>query len=124
MSYDQKIMDRVIQDAIKNPIISRGRTSISRMAAWITDGSEIFEGWNTYKTHPMMYKWSEDHDKICLHAEIAALIQALREYSWLYNFDCYIARVLKDNTPALARPCETCLGALTYYEIRNIWWTE
>ena len=123
--YDQKLMDKACLHARSNQIKSRGRTSISRMAAIITNGKFEFIGYNQYKTHPLMYQFSKDHNKICLHAEIDAIIQT-EPYEWigqLSNFDIYIARVLKNDTPALAKPCNTCFGALTYFGIRNIFHT-
>lgn len=125
---DPQIMDRCIQYALKNPIQSRGQTSISRMAAILTDGRMEYVGVNQYKTHPLMFKFSKNHNKISLHAEIDAILKKVsrdgsfedNELCWL---DIYVARVLKDGTPALAKPCETCMGALMYYGIRNIYWT-
>jgi tRNA(Arg) A34 adenosine deaminase TadA len=128
--YDQKLMDKAIQHAINNPIKSRGRTSISRMAAVIGNGRTFWIGLNQYKTHPMMLKFSKDHNKICLHAEVDALISyntclAAGLYGEeLDHYDIYVARVLKDDSPALAKPCNTCFGALSYFGIRNIYWTS
>lgn len=127
MTYDQKLMDRCIRHALDNPIQSRGRNTMSRMAALITNGSsgdDIF-AWNKYKTHPLMLRFSKDHTKIHLHAEISALVVALSHTPYyLPDYDIYIARVLKNGEPALAKPCDTCFGALTYFGIRNIWWTQ
>ena len=131
MSYDQKLMDRCISHALANPIKSRGRTSISRMAALLANENHKyqFSGWNKYKTHPLMYQFSKDHNKICLHAEIDVLLQLIGwtgQYTGvlnLTNWDIYVARVLKDGTPALAKPCDTCMGALNYFGIRNIYHT-
>lgn len=126
--FSQKTMDRCIEHARKNPIQSRGRTSISRMAALIISENWLeFQGVNSYKTHPLVKRFSKDDTKICLHAEMDALVKYFRyDPGWtgpLSHYDIYIARVLKDGTPALAKPCETCLGALTYFGIRNIYWT-
>lgn len=123
-------MDKVIAHATHNPITSRGRTSISRMAACITDGVIRQLGWNTYKTHPLMYRFSKDHTKICLHAEIDALVRLSARYGLTdlqdFGFDVYVARVLKDGTTALAKPCGTCMGALVGLGINynHIYWTK
>lgn len=128
--YSQKLMDRAINHAIKNPIQSRGRTSISRMAAvLVSDRYNIqYVGINSYKTHPLVKKFSKSEEKLCLHAELDALIQVCRRWDESYEdvfsyYDIYVARVLKDNSPALAKPCSCCLGALTYFGIRNIYHT-
>lgn len=122
-TFRQELMDRCIQHAIKNPIQSRGRTSISRMAALITNKyNDDYYGQNKYKTHPLMKRFSRSDDKLCLHAEIDALLK-MDSYPDFSCYDIYIARVLKNNTPALAKPCSTCLGALTYFGIRNMYWT-
>src|SRR4051812_5880582 len=127
--FRQELMDKTIQHALKNPIQSRGRNTISRMAAVITnDGYPDWRGMNCYKSHPMMFRFSKNHSKISLHAEISALLGVVSFYHNEYKIreilsdcDIYVARVLKDGSTALAKPCETCLGALTYFNIRNIY---
>ena len=84
----------------------------------------------------MMKRFSKDDNKIYLHAEIDALLTFFVRYQErldsdmsmaekLSNANVYVARVLKDGSPALAKPCDTCLGALMYFGIlpENIHWT-
>lgn len=131
MTYDQRLMDRAIAHAKANPIVSKGRTSISRMGALLVGNNVLqYYGHNKYKSHPLALKFSKDHNKICLHAEMDALIKLLQNFHYSYHkiledipFDIYVARVLKNNQTALAKPCPACLGALSYFQIRNIYWT-
>lgn len=136
MSYDLKLMDHCLSHALKNPIQSRGRNTISRMAAlisgkYLSNGPyPAWVGLNQYKTHPMMYRFSKDPTKIYLHAEIDAINSLISFYNSehkirdiLSSCDIYVSRVLKDGTSALAKPCSSCFGALTHFGIRNVYWT-
>lgn len=127
--FSQKMMDEAIHHARSNPIVPRGRTSIGRMGALITNGEVGAYGQNSYKTHPLARKFSGDDNRICLHAELAALIRFQSRFVKPFefdmkDFDIYVARVLKNNTPALAKPCNACMGALRYFNIRDIYWTQ
>lgn len=121
---DKVEMQRAIDHAISNPIVSRGRTSISRVSALITNHNIRYYGWNQYKTHPMMFRFSKNPNQLCLHAEIDALLGAYKARGAdLSDFDVYVARVLRNGSPAFAKPCETCMGALTFFKVRRIYWT-
>lgn len=117
-------------------IIPRGSSSISRTVAILTDGTSDFFGENSYKSHPFVKRFSDNTDKICLHAELEAILEAVRYFSRirgvsytthqydLSSFRMYVASVLADGTPALAKPCLTCQRALDYYGIHDITWTK
>ena len=65
---------------------------------------------NPLKTHPWQSKLAEKvgmPQKQYLHAEIAALVRARKE-----PHTVVVARVLQDDTPALARPCPVCMEAI------------
>lgn len=68
-------------------------------------------GYNSFsKTHTLQAHYSRKHNKkdACfLHAEISAILKAKGKGSVLY-----VARVRKDNTAALARPCPACMAAI------------
>src|SRR6202012_4019131 len=111
-------LELAIKEALKNPIQKRGRTSISRMATVLVSDYSSFTGLNSYKSHPLQAKFSAKAgfpERICTHSEIKAISKALAyenrgnlEFSDLSNYRMYIARVLKDDTPALAMPCPGC----------------
>lgn len=120
-------LEIAIKEALKNPIQRKGRNSISRFAAVLTNHKgKTWIGFNSYRTHPLQYKFSGNSDQICTHAEIAALAKACRNgpYIDLSEYTMYVARVLKDGTPALARPCPVCAGAISEFGVGNVVWTE
>lgn len=108
-----------IEAAIYNPI-----QNLPRMAAvLITPGGDIFVGRNQFKSHPLQAVWSRNPQSIFLHAEIDALIKYLKRHTFYYPSSIFVARVLKNNQPALAKPCSGCFGALLHFGITNIRWT-
>ena len=97
------------------------------MAAVITDRKGNIVGWgmNSRKTDPLAKKYGKHPEALCLHAEIAAIKDALKEIEpWQFtSCTLYVARVLKDGTPALAKPCIGCRKAIVEFEIGNVEWT-
>ena len=96
-----------------------------RLGAILTDGKNCFYGWNSWKTHPLQKKFGSNSDKIHLHSEIDAfrwaIYNGVTDFS---NYTLYIARVLKNNEPANARPCEGCQRAIIHFGVRDVVWTE
>lgn len=83
-------------------------------------GNEYF-GCNLKKTHPKQKKWSKSEQKICLHAEISAIISMLDFYADSdYAKAIYIWREGVSGNPLDALPCPVCAGALEYYGIDTI----
>lgn len=116
-------------------IVPRGSSSISRMCAVLTDGNSTFHGYNSYRSHPLAKQFSSHPEKICLHAEVDALIKAKSyftkvagtrrdSYVNLSDFRMYIARVLADGSPGLAKPCASCQEALRWFQIKDVSYTE
>lgn len=72
-------------------------------------GDLISMGRNSYvKTHPLQARAAAltgNPSRVFLHAEIAALVK-LKDWSKAYKI--VITRYLKDGTPALAMPCDSC----------------
>lgn len=128
------MIDLAIAEARKNPIQPRGRNSISRFAAVLSDGKQTFTAWNSYKTHPLQAKFGSNEQSIHQHCELAVIIKAIRclskqagshysDITDLGGFRMAVARVLKDGTPALARPCIGCQRALEAFSIKDVEWT-
>ena len=96
-----------------------------RIAAVIVDkrGNIIASASNDYgKSHPlqkaMSIKAEGNFEKVFLHAEISALLKALR--SGKKGDTIYIARASKKGEPLLAAPCPTCAYTLELYGIKHI----
>lgn len=125
-------LDLAVKHALKNPIKRKGRSSISRMAAVLTVDNCTYVGYNSYKSHPLQARFGENEHKIYIHAEIAAIVKACREYDGYYHIadfkdmdaKLYVARVLHDGTPALAKPCPGCLAAIAEFGINHVEYTK
>lgn len=111
-------LDRALTLARANTVSD----GLPRMAAVIMDGRrEVSWGWNSRRSHPLQFRFSQRHDKICVHAEISALAAAREPVA---GMAMYVARVLKDGSPALARPCPACRSAIAAFKIGDIQWTD
>jgi len=55
-----------------------------------------------------------------IHAEFAALIAAGKNAK---GSKVYVARVMKDGTPALSKPCKKCERYLKRYGVSEVVWT-
>ena len=82
---------------------------------------EIVQGRNSYvKTHPMQERFANlagEEDKRFLHAEIHAISRATKPYA------IYIARVGRDGTTKLAKPCRICELAIKEAGIKEVYYT-
>lgn len=118
-------------------IQSRGKSSISRMVAVLTDGTSTFIGENSYKSHPLVRYFSRHPDKICRHCEMDAVIKAIQYFTGkagvsrksffdvsLEGFSLSVARVLSDGTPALAKPCTECDDMIRFFGIDTVEYTN
>lgn len=124
-----------IDQARLNPIFPKGRNSISRFATVLTNGKLIFVGLNSYKTHTLQKKFSSNEESIHIHSEVDAIVKATRHFaqtdgrhytsiSDLSDFKMFVARVLKDGTPANSKPCIGCQRALAAFGITQVEWIE
>lgn len=121
-------LELAIRYAKKNPIRPKGRSSISRFCAILTDGYSHFRGFNSYRTSVLQAKFSQrigNKEKICTHAEVASIVKAVRrgKVTDFSSYKMYIARVLANGEPALARPCESCMAAITEFGITEVEYT-
>lgn len=100
---------------------------LPQMGAVIAKRRKILAtGQNERKTHPMMKRFDDTHLRLYLHAEIAAIIDALKTHSEkdLRGSEIYVARILKNGSQALAKPCSVCQKALDTYGITGVYYTE
>jgi tRNA(Arg) A34 adenosine deaminase TadA len=108
--------------ARRNPV-----EKLPQMAAIIArKGQVISYGMNSRKSDPLAAKYGRHPDAIYPHAELAAIKAALTviDVADLYECTLYVARVLKDGTPALAKPCSGCQRAILEFSIKDVIWTK
>jgi tRNA(Arg) A34 adenosine deaminase TadA len=115
-------LDTAIQIAKANPVVG-----LPKMAAVIARRKKIISvGLNTHKTDPLQLRYSRHPLSVCKHAEISAIKNAIKadRNVDLRGTTIFIARVMKDGTTAIAKPCEGCQKALTAYGINRAYWTN
>lgn len=88
-------------------------------------------GMNSMKSHPLQAKYSKNEHAIFLHAEIAAIKNALRELDVddISKCDLYIARVKKEKpftnkfVWGLSKPCAGCARAIAEFGLKRTIYT-
>ena len=127
-------LKKAIYYARQNTIVPIGRNSISRFASVIVCGKTEIIGFNQYRSHPLQFRFSTNDDCVYLHSEVDAIrktIQYLarqngssyRDITDLSDWNMFVARVLKDGSPAMAKPCIGCQRAIMHFNIQHIEWT-
>lgn len=115
----------------------RGNTSMPRMVAILENGKDYYEGWNSYKTHPLQARFKDNPEKDCIHAETAAIGDAIRDHTSklgikrndlssfsLKGFTLHVARVDKGGRPVLAKPCSACQKMIDSFGISQVNYTR
>jgi deoxycytidylate deaminase len=101
------MINEAIRLAKKNPVHKYKFCSIITTKR----GRIVAEGYNSFsRTHTMQYRYGSRHtsSEACfLHSEVAALLKAKGS-----GHTIYVARVNKQNIPAMARPCGACMAAI------------
>ena len=101
----------------------------SKIAAAIAiKGQVISVGRNQSRTHPLAAKYSKHEAAIYLHAELAAIINALNHVDKkdLNKSTLYIHRVKRpdknstDWVDGIAKPCAGCAMAITAFGIKRV----
>jgi len=72
---------------------------------------------NFGKTHPIMLKLGGDLNKIYLHAEVAALLQAKKVHT------LYSLRVNKQGKLLNAKPCKICQKAIQHFGVKEVYYS-
>lgn len=115
----------MINRAIK--LAKENTTDLQKMGAVIAKRKRVLgEGQNSRKTHPLQRKFSNHDLKTAVHAEIAAIADALRNHdeAELVGAEIFVARVMKNGSTGIAKPCMSCQKALNEYGITAVYWTE
>lgn len=99
-------------------------TSRFRLGAVIARRNKVIStGFNQMsKTHPAMERYNTNKYLLGLHAEIHACLGV--PANLLYGADIHVARILKDGSVAIAKPCSVCYNYLKAVGIRNIHYTR
>jgi len=100
----------------------------AKISALVVHRGEIISvGKNVAKSHPFQARYSKNLQAIFWHAETNAVFSALRAGTSdrvLKNATLYIARVKKDHSYGLAKPCNGCRSCLTRFNIGRVVYTN
>jgi len=123
MTFKYQIIEKLKKVAIES------NQSRFKIASCIVFDGEIFPvGINRRKSHPFQAKYSRNENSIYLHAEIQAIVNALRflDVEDLLKSDLYICRMKNIDgvyVPGLSKPCEGCFKAIVEFGIKNVYYT-
>lgn len=87
-------------------------------AAIVKGGSVLAKGISSLRNNP---KFIPDGENCSEHAEIAALRKA--KNSNIRGATIYVARIGRDGDMKLAKPCDSCMDALSEAGIRKVVYT-
>ena len=120
MSKQSRIFKYLHTLAAQSPRVGNARISCA-----ITSKDRIISATvNQRKTHPLQARYGKNPQSIYLHAEIAAIISALKDLE-VRDFrycDLYLARVSGvGRHPAVVQPCPGCARAIRDFGIRRVY---
>lgn len=127
-----KRMERNLQ-VLTEVAIATPRVAAAKISAAIIYKNRIISiGVNNIKTSPFQAKYSHNKDAIHLHAETAAIKNALRHISVEVLAKCtmVVCRVKSaDATPdnfvwGLSKPCIGCQRAIAEFNIKTVYYTN
>lgn len=98
----------------------------SRHAAAIVYKKRIISiGHNSLKTHPMMLEYGRRKGSLFLHAEIDAIIKALKSFGpeILTKCDIYVLRLTRGIRRGNSKPCEGCQRAIDAFGFKGVYHT-
>lgn len=102
-----------------NVAVKLAETSLAKQrhgALLVRGGSVLGMGVNKFKNHPLVIGGREGCGE---HAEVAAI----RRVRYTEGATMYVARVLRDGTAGLSRPCSDCEKAIKDAGIKKVVWT-
>jgi tRNA(Arg) A34 adenosine deaminase TadA len=115
----------MLSDSVFDLAIQTAKTSPSRVkvgALLLNKNKVVATATNLErKSHPIQARFAERvglHQKIYLHAEIAALVKCKEEYDTIV-----VARVNNQGKIRLAKPCPCCSLAIEESNIKRIYYT-
>jgi deoxycytidylate deaminase len=103
----------------------------AKLAASIVIKNEIISiGTNRLKSHPLQAKFGKNRYCIYIHAEIDAIVKALKliKPEELKKATLYVARTKQSRTgeqvSGLAKPCAGCMQAIASFGINKVIWSQ
>ena len=117
---------------LKEVAIATPKVSGARIAAAIVHKNKIISiGVNSKKSSPLQAKYATNKDlSIYLHAEIAAIKNALRQLDVddFSKVSLYVCRAKNDIATnqmvfGLAKPCVGCMRAIIEFNLKNVFYT-
>ena len=122
----QNTKDTMIKQTVELALQMPVKASQQRLAAICVDrkGKVLGKGKNSYtRTHPLQKHFAIvagiSEEKMFIHAELSAMLRCRdKEIHTIY-----VARVLKDDTISLARPCAACMKALKAFGVEKVIYT-
>lgn len=121
MDFHTKMLEQLYEYALED----RGYKRYRLAAALVLKKKILAIGWNSYqKSHPLQKKFSQQDGRVFLHAEI----DAIRRYRRFLDRDrqgmpdglvIYVCHAGKEGWRP-AKPCPGCMGALTYFGIDHV----
>lgn len=117
---------------LKEIAIANPKVSGAKLAAAIVYKNKIVSiGVNSMKSSPLQAKYATNKDlSIFLHAEIAAIKNALRQldvedFSKVDLFVCRAKTDVKTNKMVfgLAKPCVGCMRAIIEFNVKNVYYS-
>jgi tRNA(Arg) A34 adenosine deaminase TadA len=82
----------------------------------------VVVGFNRAKTHPLQLKYSQNQNKLHLHAEIDAIARATRLDTVFEKCDLFVGRLAKGAIRESC-PCPSCWSAIEAFGFRSVTWT-
>lgn len=111
----RRFLDAAYTAALASPG-TRGNRSSFRLGAIIVAKKRILAAkYNSLKTHPKLARF---YQYAYLHAESCAILSlGLANCS---GTNMYVVRIKRDNSRALAKPCDECMKLIRYVGIKKV----
>jgi deoxycytidylate deaminase len=117
-----KIADTLLRIAEAQEPVRR----FKHTAAIVYKGRIISLGFNSLKSNPFQMKYGRNKDSIYLHAEVAAIKNALKKVSaeFLKHTTLISVRKRPDGSVGIAKPCSGCERCIAEFGIKKVFWTD
>jgi deoxycytidylate deaminase len=99
------------------------------MGCVCVDGHRVVtSGHNAMKTNPMQHRYNRFRDfdpkyPARVHAEVSALNSLIGKEVDFSKLTLYVYREHKDGSPAMARPCKSCMALIKNLGIKKVFYT-
>lgn len=91
-----------------------------RLGAVIVQGPRVLSlGINSLRSHPRQINPYTNLQGLSIHAELAAILRCKNTR----GADLFVGRILRDGSPALAKPCHSCQAIIREAEIRRVYYS-